>query len=273
MLKRLARAWTMLNWRQFGISLERCGTCRFPLQLRLVDDECGVRCARCGSTPITQSLVDVLRQYLPGLDDLEVYELSVRGPLVRYLRQHSTRLQLSDFLPGHEPGAVVDGVRHEDVQGLSFADASFDLVTATEVFEHVEDDVAAFREIRRVLRPGGRLIFTVPIDLSRPTLERTLKLDGRRVEILPPEYHADARGPVLAHRNYGRDLPDRLRAAGFWRAGVVKPQSRWFGYSRPVIVATSDPRAGDGVSRWPYLARYGRRSVAEAHAAAMGREP
>ena len=42
-----------------------------------------------------------------------------------------------------------------------YGDASFDLCTSTEVFEHMPDDLNGFSEIRRVLRPGGRFVFTV----------------------------------------------------------------------------------------------------------------
>ena len=45
---------------------------------------------------------------------------------------------------------------------LPFSDDSFDLVTALDVLEHIEDDRAALREIARVLRPGGTFLATVP---------------------------------------------------------------------------------------------------------------
>jgi SAM-dependent methyltransferase len=45
---------------------------------------------------------------------------------------------------------------------LPFADASFDLAVSLDVFEHIDNDVAAMADVRRVLRPGGRLIATVP---------------------------------------------------------------------------------------------------------------
>ena len=45
---------------------------------------------------------------------------------------------------------------------LPFDDETFDLVTALDVIEHIDDDLAALREIRRVLRPEGRLLMTVP---------------------------------------------------------------------------------------------------------------
>jgi len=45
---------------------------------------------------------------------------------------------------------------------LPFADGSFDAVLALDVIEHVADDVALLQEARRVLRPGGVLLVTVP---------------------------------------------------------------------------------------------------------------
>lgn len=45
---------------------------------------------------------------------------------------------------------------------LPFRDQSFDVVLALDVIEHVDDDVAILREARRVLRPGGVVILTVP---------------------------------------------------------------------------------------------------------------
>jgi SAM-dependent methyltransferase len=48
------------------------------------------------------------------------------------------------------------------VLDLDFSDGSFDLVCGFDVIEHVEDDVRAAAEIRRVLRPGGIAFITVP---------------------------------------------------------------------------------------------------------------
>jgi SAM-dependent methyltransferase len=49
-----------------------------------------------------------------------------------------------------------------DVRALPFPDRQFDLVLATDIIEHVDDDLLALRELRRVLKPKGHLLLTVP---------------------------------------------------------------------------------------------------------------
>jgi SAM-dependent methyltransferase len=59
------------------------------------------------------------------------------------------------------PGQRVD-VANLNHDALPYADASFDVVTATEVIEHLEDFRRIVREIHRVLRPGGVCILSTP---------------------------------------------------------------------------------------------------------------
>jgi Zn ribbon nucleic-acid-binding protein len=63
----------------------RCPVCGNQLQIRLNADEMGVRCVRCGASPVTQSIVDVIRAEYPDLSALSAYELSSRGALVEWL--------------------------------------------------------------------------------------------------------------------------------------------------------------------------------------------
>jgi SAM-dependent methyltransferase len=48
------------------------------------------------------------------------------------------------------------------VEQLPFEDGAFDLVAATDVLEHIPDDLGAAHELRRVTKPGGSLLITVP---------------------------------------------------------------------------------------------------------------
>jgi SAM-dependent methyltransferase len=59
--------------------------------------------------------------------------------------------------------AACRGLAQTDVRGgLPFRDASFGLVVASEVIEHLGDGGPFLRECRRVLRPGGILLLTTP---------------------------------------------------------------------------------------------------------------
>jgi SAM-dependent methyltransferase len=50
----------------------------------------------------------------------------------------------------------------QSITAMTFDAASFDCVLCSEVLEHVPDDVQAISELRRVLKPGGVLVVTVP---------------------------------------------------------------------------------------------------------------
>jgi SAM-dependent methyltransferase len=89
-------------------------------------------------------------------------------------------------------------VRQGEAEKLPYDDGAFDLVTALDVVEHLDDDVAGLREMRRVLRPGGRALLFVPAfmflwgvqdDVSHhrrrytlPSLRRVLREAGYEVE-------------------------------------------------------------------------------------------
>ena len=88
------------------------------------------------------------------------------------------------------------GVDHpgEDIQKLSFADGSYDLVLCNHVLEHIRDDAAALEELARVLSPPGLAVITVPCDWQAAETKtfRTVRPGGH-------------------YRHYGRDFADRLR--------------------------------------------------------------
>ena len=147
-----------------------------------------------------------------------VYELSSRGALCRYLHHRFSRVTVSELWDDVAPGSFRRGVQCQDVQRLTHRDGAFDLVTSTEVFEHVPDDRRAFAEIHRVLARGGALVFTVPLMDAGATIERARLENGSVVHLVEPEYHGDrlrGRGRVLAFRTYGPDIVERLTEAGF----------------------------------------------------------
>lgn len=168
------------------------------------------RCPRCGAPRRSRDLVRVILGECGGperLAELAVYELQARGPVHELLRGLAG-YTCSEYLPDTPFGQRnAAGVRSEDATALSFADGSFDLVISQDVMEHIEDAWRAFAEIHRVLRPGGRHIFTVPLHEGRGTRSR---------RGLPPVRHGDPLNPegALVWWDFGDDLPDRLAGLG-----------------------------------------------------------
>jgi SAM-dependent methyltransferase len=126
-------------------------------------------------------------------------------------------LAYSEYLEGVAPGFVVNGVRNEDLTDLSYPSDSFDVVLTSETLEHVPDLPAALAEIHRVLRPGGRHIFTipwlpgVPATFARSIIRPDGTVENRATRICHPG--GDVGYPVFTE--IGADFPQILERAGF----------------------------------------------------------
>jgi SAM-dependent methyltransferase len=172
-------------------------------------------CGSCGSSLRVRILADVMLEHYAGearsiadlvqeerfrlLDIAEINSIGRMHPLLAPLQ----RLTYVEY-------------PEQDLQALTYADASFDLLLTSETLEHIPDFRRALAETRRVLRQGGRHVFTVPLD---PRLERTRSRNG-----MAPMYHGRGGGPfavvtrrndMLAYTDFGLDVPDLLREAGF----------------------------------------------------------
>ena len=149
-----------------------------------------------------------------------------------------------------------------EAAGLPFEDDSFDLVFGHAVLHHLPDLPAAFREFRRVLRPGGSLAFC-----GEPSLygDRLATLPKRGAHAVSPLWRALMRAAPRPNGNGGglteedlleqvvdvhaftpTDLEQHARAAGFDRVRVRGEElaASLFGWMNRALEATADP---DGV--------------------------
>jgi SAM-dependent methyltransferase len=194
-------------------------------------------CLHCGSSLRVRRLVAVLIEcYAPAVKTLRelvtqpeftrlrVAEINGIGVIHPFLAPHP-QLAYSEYREDSVPEAA-GGVRNEDICALSYEDESFDLVLTSDTLEHVPDYRRAFHEIRRVLKPGGRHIFTVPVVPSRresfarvtqaPTGERTYHrpelFHGRGSGLLSV---VSRKGDYLTWTEFGMDVVDELSRARF----------------------------------------------------------
>lgn len=178
------------------------------------------RCEGCASLPRERALVRALARTFPRWRELAIHESSpgMIGASLK-LKTECPRYVPSQLWPDLPVGALRDGVRCEDLERLTFADESFDLHVTLDVFEHVLDPTAAFREIARTLRPGGAHVFTVPLVRGRhPSARRAERRpDGTLHHLAEPKYHdnpADPNGSLVT-MDWGYDICDWVyRASG-----------------------------------------------------------
>jgi SAM-dependent methyltransferase len=105
-----------------------------------------------------------------------------------------------------DPAVNRFGAVQGDALRLPFADGTFDRIIASEVLEHIPDDVAAMTELARVLKPGGSMAVTVP--RCGPEFVNW---------VLSDEYHDVPGGHVRIYRR--SVLERRLSSAGLSTTG------------------------------------------------------
>lgn len=174
---------------------------------------------------------------LEQLRQLDIYLVEALTGFALWLRRQlgEQRLLCSEFLEEAEQSFT--DIPHQDLCALTFADVSFDLVLCNELFEHVRHLELAFREIARVLRPGGRLVATCPLAFGQQQAIEKVRLNpstGELELLSEQEFHGDPvrpRSGSLVYRIPGWELLEQLRAAGFadarmhhitsWKHGVL----------------------------------------------------
>ena len=168
-------------------------------------------CSLCGCIPRERALMYCIELFMPEWRTAVIHESSPgnRGASIK-LQNQAPGYVGSQYFPGITPGEVHQGWRCENIEKLSFADASIGLHVTQDVFEHIFDPAAAVREIARTLRPGGMHIFTVPLINKQQPTEVCAKLnpDGTVEHLREPEYHGNPisdKGSLVTHR-WGYDI-------------------------------------------------------------------
>ena len=176
------------------------------------------KCAVCRSLPRQRALTRILNEVYPNWRSLIIHESSpTLGGISERFRKECEQYSASQYYPGATPGVSIGHFRNENLESLTLADQSVDIFITQDVLEHVYSPAAAFREIGRVLRPGGAHIFTVPlVNKHRPSqIWATLNDDGSPNFLVEPDFHdnpVDPKGsPVTMH--WGFDIIHAIKQA------------------------------------------------------------
>jgi hypothetical protein len=163
------------------------------------------KCVHCGSLERHRALWLWLRPRLPSGAD--VLHVAPEPGLAACVQQLPVEYVSTDLMSAH-------AMRHDDLTALPDPDGSFDVVICNHVLEHIPDDRAAMREVRRVLRPGGFAVLQHPIFARSHTLEDpAIVSEEERLRVYGQEDHV---------RRYGWDFVERLRDEGFEEIEAVE---------------------------------------------------
>jgi SAM-dependent methyltransferase len=129
-------------------------------------------------------------------------------------------------------GQVVCGT----VTALPYPDATFDLVCALDIIEHVDDDRAAWSEVARVAKPGAVVLVSVPLHPSRWTAFDDVVGHKRRYE--PQELRSRLAEQALVVEEsaiYGmQPRSSRLLDLGMWWLTHHRARAMWW-YNRAIM--------------------------------------
>lgn len=117
------------------------------------------------STPaIVRAVIDKVRELQPNFHGDYLDLGSGNGELIdRMLREFQVKVRACDYRDDLMTlGNLKVDVADLNKDQLPYPDASFDLVTCTEVIEHLQSHRTALREIARVLRAGGLCVLSTP---------------------------------------------------------------------------------------------------------------
>ena len=158
-------------------------------------------CNNCGASIRTSDIAGVIGRIVKKVntDKFRILNLSSQGK-IHEIYNHLEGYTCGEYFDGVPSGSFKDDVMCIDLQNMPFDDESFDLIVTEDVLEHVWDINKALKEINRVLKNGGKHVFTVPIHENTVTMSRKNKpLDV---------YHGDPLRPKGAKviTDFGRDI-------------------------------------------------------------------
>lgn len=201
-----------------------------------------LECPKCAMNNRQRLIAGLVNQFLEDKQSQSVYFMEQITPIYKWAVEAFSQHKLigSEYL-GHEykGGVSIQGIRHEDVEALSFDSESLDLIVSNDVFEHVPNPEAAFNECFRVLKSGGVMLAAIPFHANQEKSVIRAKLENGKVEnILPPIFHGN---PVLAEgslvfTDFGWQMLDSIKTSGFTKVEVEAYSDFKYGHVGPIQI-------------------------------------
>jgi SAM-dependent methyltransferase len=188
-----------------------CNVCGWKAA-RLTDDpwHAGTICPVCRSQ-VRHRMLGAMLDGLSKLPGLSESELLAGRDILHFAPEQQLRDRIRAAAKSYTTADYERGdcdLKLDMSAMASVTDATYDAIIACDVLEHVPDDRAALRELRRILRPGGVAILTVPQKDSPAVTDEDPSVTG--------EAEREKRFGQKDHvRMFGDDFADRVREAAF----------------------------------------------------------
>lgn len=126
-------------------------------------------CPKCGCSDRDRLIISYLEKInvKTAPEGLTLLQIAPAGSIDSFLKTWCPNLKY------HTTDLYMDDVTFKsDIQNMKeVADGSYDIIICSHVLEHVQDDRQALRELKRVLKDDGQIVFLVPIDLDATEID------------------------------------------------------------------------------------------------------
>jgi SAM-dependent methyltransferase len=125
-------------------------------------------------------------------------------------------------------------LKHQDLTDLSFDDETFKFILSFDCFEHIPDYKNAFKECLRVLKPKGKIIWSVPFDINnqKNLVRAQINEDGSITHNTEPEYHGNPLSDdgCLSFYTFGWQMLEQLKEMGYSKTYLLLYWSEKYAY-------------------------------------------
>lgn len=187
------------------VQLKQCPICEKEIAFFLTvnKNRRAIHCPNCSSFPRHRAMWLYLTKENLLNSKIKILHVSPEPSMYNVMSHMENYTAIDKFASGY---AYPKSVLRMNIEQLDFDDAFFDLIICSHVLEHVDDDIAAMKEMRRVIKSTGEILVMIPI-------ETDLEFTYEDKSITSPKERLKHFGQIDHLRLYGMDFPKRAENA------------------------------------------------------------
>ena len=184
-----------------------------------------VICEKCGLGGRFRHLYEIIEKIKPSELNPNVALFEDVTLFTQILKRKYINLKTSEYFDGYKSGDLVQYppikdyfITNQDIQNTSYESDSIDLIIHGDVYEHIPSIEEALVEAKRILKPDGYMIFTMPFyDFIDETVVRVEVKNNKLNFLMPKHYHGNplSEKGALVFTEPGREFLNLSEKVGF----------------------------------------------------------